>query len=1306
MCQRRWMLLIIFLVVATGLSAQTPNAVPYTFLNNMVQPAPNAAALGKYADYPVSYYTGVPDISVPLYTLKDGGINLPVTLSYHASGIKVSELATWVGLGWVLNANGMIVRTVMGAPDEGTHESPATGATGPRGYYRDSGLSTLPLVPYPLPDSTSSDSGDSFERYEVPAIGNAQLDCEPDIFTFNFNGHAGKFVFDEKRHPQLLEDDNLKILPNYYNGSFLSFTIITPDGLKYIFGENNMYETTNPSSTQNGIDFNSVAPSSWVLTHVINPNTKDTVTFTYTPETYTYRDLGSESNLYLTNASSSLSTTNQAYELRFGCDLTNIFRNYLTTTISGLRLTTIQSKNFKIKFIANNVRNDLMSGTAKAYSLDSVKVYNNANSCIRQFALNHGYFISTANTNSNVSDYLKSGGVSDTLTDRYRLKLLSVRELSGDGLTSKPPYVFGYYETTQLPRRMSYDQDHWGYCNNWNGDRNPYFTPTVTAQICQSDITPGANRTAAFPAMEGFTLTSIQDPLGAVTNFTYEANTATNIDPVGTLVGGLRVNQITVTDNVTGIVKTRKYSYNNSGQLFHMPVYLTTLYNEFYKAQNMNPSAGYGYVGYSQAYSFWGMLRQSQSVVPLQDLQGCHIGYQSVTETLGANGEGGSIVRTYKVIQGAVDSLSSRLNITAYTKSAQMYGLTGIYGNGHFNDTTAYPAVKPQNLQYYNGYNGTNYASFQNASYASTNYFPVAPLQPDFQRGKLLAEVSYDSSGHKIDSIGYTYSHNYHEDRLIRGLKAYQSAVPPPSGCGGCQSTIYYALTFYKIHTGISHLTSTTKKTFSGSNYLTTVTNYSYESPNHTLQTSDATTDSQGNTLVTKNYYSLDYANSTTSDNVIGKMKARNLLEPVRTDSWRNGNLIGEKVTKFYDFATASPDTLIYPANIYSLEISAPLTPVQSNESITWSAPLSTLVPNNYLISKVNLTYDGSTGKLITQQLTNDKSQSIVWSHQLNLPIAIADNAINTPSLKEFYYEGFEESTATGLYAGNGHTGAKAVFAPYTVNWTLPNSRSYVISYWYLSGGKWTYQPEQAFTGSLALSGGTAYDDIRIHPVNANIITYTYDAMGDVTSTTDAKSLTTYYEYDSFQRLKNVRDKDKNILKSFCYNYAGQANGCYVNAPSYTNNPASGTYNRSCAPGYTGFPVTYSVPAGTYTSNISQQDAENQASADVLANGQNYANINGSCVINTTITLSNTTSDGYQVNFSGHGNPSLTYNFVTSGTTTIQVPVGTFDVSIYPTGAYNTHTIGMTGQASVSAPRASYSSVSISTGSSITISIQ
>src|SRR5579859_7321356 len=86
-------------------------------LATVVPPTPNAAAFQKYGDIPVSAYTGIPDISIPLYTAKFRDISVPISLSYHASGIKVSEEASQVGLGWVLNAGGNITRNIVGYDD-------------------------------------------------------------------------------------------------------------------------------------------------------------------------------------------------------------------------------------------------------------------------------------------------------------------------------------------------------------------------------------------------------------------------------------------------------------------------------------------------------------------------------------------------------------------------------------------------------------------------------------------------------------------------------------------------------------------------------------------------------------------------------------------------------------------------------------------------------------------------------------------------------------------------------------------------------------------------------------------------------------------------------------------------------------------------------------------------------------------------------------------------------------------------------------------------------------------------------------
>ena len=89
----------------------------YSPLEQFLPPSPQAAAFARYGEYPVSLATGVPEIKIPLYEIKLGNYTLPISISYHASGIKVDDVASTVGLGWVLNAGGIVSRTVCGAPD-------------------------------------------------------------------------------------------------------------------------------------------------------------------------------------------------------------------------------------------------------------------------------------------------------------------------------------------------------------------------------------------------------------------------------------------------------------------------------------------------------------------------------------------------------------------------------------------------------------------------------------------------------------------------------------------------------------------------------------------------------------------------------------------------------------------------------------------------------------------------------------------------------------------------------------------------------------------------------------------------------------------------------------------------------------------------------------------------------------------------------------------------------------------------------------------------------------------------------------
>jgi len=92
----------LFIVI---LSAFLAGPICYGQEKSIVPVSPEAAALTKMVNCPVNLYTGIPDISIPLYEIKLGELSLPITLQYHAGGFKVNEKSTRVGMGWSLSCD-------------------------------------------------------------------------------------------------------------------------------------------------------------------------------------------------------------------------------------------------------------------------------------------------------------------------------------------------------------------------------------------------------------------------------------------------------------------------------------------------------------------------------------------------------------------------------------------------------------------------------------------------------------------------------------------------------------------------------------------------------------------------------------------------------------------------------------------------------------------------------------------------------------------------------------------------------------------------------------------------------------------------------------------------------------------------------------------------------------------------------------------------------------------------------------------------------------------------------------------------
>ncbi|WCT13689.1 DUF5977 domain-containing protein [Mucilaginibacter jinjuensis] len=479
-----------------------------------------------------------------------------------------------------------------------------------------------------------------------------------------------------------------------------------------------------------------------------------------------------------------------------------------------------------------------------------------------------------------------------------------------------------------------------------------------------------------------------------------------------------------------------------------------------------------------------------------------------------------------------------------------------------------------------------------------------------FARGKVLSEEYLNSNKQVVKSVTNNYVLSGKTGDVVGVVILPQYILNVNSG---------FYRSKYDFFTQDLQLNSKTTVTniYSGATLVNSVTeneSYTYNllAPNLT-NTVDKTL-SNGDVARTRyrhpNDILVNYVSTANTNMPISYMVSNNMVsDPVQVVNSIVSNGVEKITNATLTSYKAINSNVVKPYSVYRLNADASFNPQSFTFStVSNNGSTETMSNDSHMEATKILSYDNY-GNLITSAsaFTAEGPSGFLWSHNGMLPLAEIKNATGN----EVFVEDFEGNFNSGVTTGAAHTGTRYYSgSSYVLNWTIPDSRSYVISFWYHQSGSWKYSPPQTFSSnSFTLTGGDAYDDIRICPSDALLSTSTFDPFIGMLSLIDAKGQTSSYEYDGFTRLVNVRDRYGNILKNYVYHNVSP-NPLYSNTAQSVSLPSD-----NCGPGYAGIQTIYNIAAGTVSSPYSQADADLQAT--IYA--QNLANSSGGCVLQPII---------------------------------------------------------------------------------------
>lgn len=700
-----------------------------------IEPPTSIGEFQNYEGSSVSHFKGIVDIKVPIYSIEQDGVSVPIELNYYSKGIQVNQEASWVGLGWNLNFSS-ITQKVNDEDDLGRYEDggfyysyllPHPGFTSPflkTLLFKSIHNSSLTYGSYSL--SSDNEKTEDMDYYistdkDIPLDGELYstegihfptslypipdifapvgygVDTEPDIFTVNLFGKSIKFFFNfENNNLEILNEKLYKI---EYDDVNEEFTVTSPEEIKYIFGlkVDQGYASSSPSFDNAISSSSSFNPfKEWLITKIVTPSLTDIdFKYSYTGEVLS-PPLSENPDLLgynCTQAETKFDSPTTTYNIPE--EAAAAYDNYSAvgpaSTVGRSISTYYGSKYYleKINFKKGSLNFNLGAREdISAFNLDPFRKVDNIylkdfnGNTIFDYRFNYSLF--TSNSDGNHWKTPKS-------VDLIRLRLDSIQ--INDQIHRK--FI---YNEIQLPAKTSYGTDYWG---GYNGEifnnsyvPNPKRFLDAGVQLISEfqEFDNGNNHSAHSLYSKAAMLEEIILPNGGKEKFTYELNQylsnadnkVPNISDFSTIIkgGGLRIKKIEFYDSDGQTVLSSKSFLYDSGLL---PIKLN-----FFKSYSVKYAYRSGTTNFIRR-SYPGLKASQNNLYqgPIFDSD-ISIGYNKVTEQFNNIEDS---MKSYKVEYtyenhpfkySVIPTISFNYNYSAYTPALHDRGL---YSNGTLLET-------------------------------------------------------------------------------------------------------------------------------------------------------------------------------------------------------------------------------------------------------------------------------------------------------------------------------------------------------------------------------------------------------------------------------------------------------------------------------------------------------------------------------------------------------------------------------------------------------------------------------------------